>query len=30
MPFTQPHTHTGIRQWEGNENILTSNFGVNG
>jgi len=25
MPFT--HHHTGIRQWEGNESILTSNFG---
>jgi len=25
MPFT--HHHTEIRQWEGNESILTSNFG---
>jgi len=26
MPFT--HHNTGIRQWERNESILTSNFGV--
>jgi len=25
MPFA--HHHTGIRQWERNESILTSNFG---
>jgi len=26
MPFT--HHHTGIRQWERNESILSSNFGL--